>query len=69
MKYFVIRINKATGEKHYMKTKTVGGWRTDKAGCWQFSRQGAKGIAKRYNEYTHPVYTKYDYDIEPVCCD
>lgn len=64
MKYFVIRTNKATGKKHYMKTKTVGGWRTDKASCWQFSKQGAKNIANRYSEYSHPVYSMYEYGIE-----
>ena len=66
MKYYVTRTNKKTGVKHYMKTKTVAGWSTDKAACWQFSKQGAKGIAKRYSEYTHPVYTGYEYGIEAV---
>lgn len=66
MKYYVYRINKKTGEKHYLKTKCVGGWLTHKSGCWQFSKQGAMGIAKRYSEYTHPVYTMYEYGIEAV---
>ena len=64
MKYFVIRTDKITGEKHYMKTKTVGGWTSIKTYCWRFSKQGAKGIAKRYSEYTNPVYAKYTYGIE-----
>lgn len=66
MKYYVIRINKETGEKHYMKTKCVGGWKHSPMGCWQFSKQGAKGIVKRYSEYTHPIYTGYEYGIEPI---
>lgn len=66
MKYYVIRTNKKTGEKHYMKTKCVGGWITNKENCWQFSKQGARGIVKRYSEYTHPVYTGYEYGIEAV---
>ena len=69
MKYYVVRINKSTGEKHYMKTKTVGGWiagEANKSKCWKFSKQGAKNIAKRYSEYTHPIYTLYEYGIEPV---
>ena len=64
MKYYVIRINKTTGEKHYMKTKCVGGWNHNKANCWQFSKQGAKGIVKRYSEYKHPIYTMHEYGIE-----
>lgn len=64
MKYYVIRTHKVTGEKSYMKTKCVGGWLLNKANCWQFSKQGAKGIAKRYSEYAHPIYTAYEYGIE-----
>lgn len=65
-KYYVIRINKQTNEKQYMKTKCVGGWLTSKTNCWQFSKQGAKGIVERYSKYTHPIYALYDYDIEAV---
>lgn len=66
MKFYVIRVNKKTKEKHYMKTKCVGGWLSSKENCWQFSKQGAKRIAKRYSEYKHPVYTMYEYSVEPV---
>lgn len=66
MKYYVFRINKQTRLKEYMKTKCVGGWLFYKKNCWQFSKQGAKGIVKRYSEYTHPIYTMYEYGIEAV---
>lgn len=66
MKYHVVRINKQTGEKQYYKNKCVEGWAYLPTYCWRFSKQGAKGIAKRYSEYTHPIYTKYDYTIEQV---
>lgn len=66
MKYYVVRVNKKTGEKHYMRTKTVGGWSVTKTNCWQFSKQGANGIVRRYSGYTHPVYTGYEYGIEAV---
>lgn len=66
MKYYVTRIDKESGVKSYMKTKCVGGWLSNKSNCWQFSKQGAKGIAKRYSEYLNPIYSKYEYGIEPV---
>lgn len=66
MKYYVIRIDKETKVKSYMKTKCVGGWLNDKANCWQFSKQGAKNIAKRYSEYPNPIFRKYEYGIEAV---
>lgn len=66
MKYYVFRINKKTDIKEYMKTKCVGGWSLNKASCWQFSRQGARGIVTRYSQYVHPAYAAYEYGMERV---
>lgn len=66
MKYYVFRINKKTGIKEYMKTKCVGGWMRSNDNCWQFSKQGARGIVTRYSQYAHPAYTAYEYGMERV---
>ena len=47
-KYYVKRESLTTGETEYQKCKTLDIWVKDKSICWQFSKQGAENIAKRY---------------------
>lgn len=69
MKYFVGRKSKYTGKVEFKKCKTLDNWCSllyvvqfpDRV--WQFSRQGAKGIVKRYTELR---WLGYEYFIVPV---
>lgn len=47
-KYYLIRTTRHGIE--YRRTKCLDYWSTNKAECWQFSKQGAEKIAKRLNE-------------------
>lgn len=53
-KYYVIRTDK-NGIK-YKRTCTLDYWSNTPQGCWQYSKQGAKNIAERYNKFR----TKWD---------
>lgn len=46
-KYYVIKTTKFGVE--YKRTKCLDYWSKNPQGCWQYSEQGAKAIAKRLN--------------------
>lgn len=62
-KYYVVRINTRTAEVEYQKTKCLDIYIKNKEICWQFSKQGAKGIAERNNKKWS---SNWIYDIEPI---
>jgi hypothetical protein len=68
MKYYIKRISLQTGRIEYYKNKTVAAWVFNKNYCWRFSKQGAKNIIKRYEEFEKRRLNnqQYFYDIEPV---
>lgn len=51
-KFYVIRTTKKGIE--YKRTKTLDNWSKIPEGCWQYSKQGAKQIADRYNKSINP---------------
>ncbi len=58
-KYYVIKTTPSSVE--YKKYKCIDGWSKTSEGCWQFSKAGAEGIAKRLNktyEYERQGYPK-----------
>lgn len=64
-KYYVTRTDRNTGVKYYKKAKTLDIWSKDKSVCWKYSKQGAKQIADRLNEWERKVYFEhFDYDFE-----
>lgn len=51
-KYYVIRTTKHGVE--YKRTKTLDYWSKTPDGCWQYSKQGAKNVADKYNTMVNP---------------
>lgn len=62
-RYYVKRENINTGEVEYQRTKCLDIYTKNKEICWQFSKQGAKGIAERNNKKWS---SSWMYDIEPI---
>lgn len=57
-KYYVI-CTTAKGIK-YKKYKCIEGWSNSKNDCWQFTKQGAETIAKRYNDKNKDLKIHYN---------
>lgn len=62
-KFYVYRVVTHNGHKSYKRTKCTDSWVEGKEKCWQFSKQGAKGIVEAYNSCSRGFYT---YGMEPV---
>lgn len=64
MKYYVCRISKITGRKEYKLRKTLDIYVGEmlKGNCWQYSKQGARGIVERENAHGW----NYDFFTEEV---
>lgn len=67
-KYYVTRTT--DGKVEYKRTKTLNYWSPTPEGCWEYSKQGAKGIVEDYNSRLHPTWRdRIHYDMQEVAED
>lgn len=63
-KVYIYRVINHNGKKEYKRTKCLNNWASNKEVCWQFSKQGAKGILDTLNKFNRGDY--YTYGIEEI---
>lgn len=63
-KVYIYRVINHNGRKEYKRTKCSNYWSEIKDACWQFTKQGAKGIVETLNQHNKSNY--YTFGFEEV---